>query len=437
MQENNYFCNQIVITMGLKGIESVWICMLSLVLWVSCAQRKEQSIATPWGEILVEDGDMANDSTGLTDTFDLPQIQVGGELIAVTMSGPATCFDYKGKKLGEQYLLCNRFAEKMGVAVRVELCRDTLEMLRKVQRGEADLLMFQMPSTMVERANAQTGDSLPALVSCGAKADSCRTSWVVNSEKKQLIAALDQWYSPELVAQVRQEERYLLSANSVRRHVYAPMLNRGKGVISRYDHLFMTYSMNIRWDWRLMAAQCYQESTFDPRAKSWAGACGLMQIMPSTAELLGLPIARIYDPESNIEAASRYLAMLERRFSDIRMRSERLKFVLACYNGGYNHIRDAMALALRDGKDTQRWSNVAHYVLLLSSPQYYNDPLVRYGYMRGSETVDYVDRIMQRWNSYRGVRTSHPSAGMIEPKKAVKKGRFTRRKTPAETTATP
>ena len=316
MQENNYFCNQIVITMGLKGIESVWICMLSLVLWVSCAQRKEQSIATPWGEILVEDGDMANDSTGLTDTFDLPQIQVGGELIAVTMSGPATCFDYKGKKLGEQYLLCNRFAEKMGVAVRVELCRDTLEMLRKVQRGEADLLMFQMPRTMVERANAQTGDSLPALVSCGAKADSCRTSWVVNSEKKQLIAALDQWYSPELVAQVRQEERYLLSANSVRRHVYAPMLNCGKGVISRYDHLFMTYSMNIRWDWRLMAAQCYQESTFDPRAKSWAGACGLMQIMPSTAELLGLPIARIYDPESNIEAASRYLAMLERRFSD-------------------------------------------------------------------------------------------------------------------------
>ena len=424
--------------MSLRGIESVWICVFVLGLVASCAQRKEQSIATPWGEVLMEDGASNSDSTALADTFDLPQIQAGGELIAVTMNGPATCFDYKGKKLGTQYLLCNRFAEKMGVAVRVEICRDTFEMLRKVQLGEADLLMFQMPRTLVSQVNMQLGDTLPSLVPCGATVDSCATSWVVNSEKKQLIAALNQWYQPSLVAQVQQEERYLLSTNSVRRRVYAPMLNRGKGVISRYDHLFMTYSMNIRWDWRLMAAQCYQESTFDPRAKSWAGACGLMQIMPSTANLLGLPMARIYDPESNIEAASRYLAMLERRFSDIRLRSERLKFVLACYNGGYNHIRDAMALAHRDGKDTQRWSNVAHYVLLLSSPQYYNDPMVRYGYMRGSETVDYVDRIMQRWQSYRGVRVAHPSFGMIQPQKAVKKGRFTRRKShPEPATATP
>lgn len=437
MQENKYFCNQIVILMGRKGIEIVWICVFVLVLAVSCAQRKEQSIATPWGEVLVEDGSLEEDSTALTDSFDLPQIQAGGELIAVTMTGPATCFDYKGKKLGVEYLLCNRFAEKMGVAVRVEVCRDTFEMLRKVQQGEADLLMFQMPRALVSKANAQSGDSLPPLVSCGATADSCATSWVVSSKKKQLIAALNQWYSPDLVAQVRQEERYLLSANSVRRHVYAPMLNRGKGVISRYDHLFMTYSMNIRWDWRLMAAQCYQESTFDPRAKSWAGACGLMQIMLATAELLGLPLSRIYDPESNIEAASRYLAMLERKFSDIRLRSERIKFVLACYNGGYNHIRDAMALAQRDGKDTQRWSNVAHYVLSLSSPKYYNDPLVRYGYMRGSETVDYVDRIMQRWQSYKGVRAAHPSTGVIVPQKAEKKGRFTRRKNAEETTPTP
>ncbi|MGN0222247.1 MAG: transglycosylase SLT domain-containing protein [Prevotella sp.] len=423
--------------MGRKGIEIVWICVFALVLAASCAQRREQSIATPWGEVLVEEGNPDNDSTALADSFDLPQIQAGGELIAVTMSGPATCFDYKGKKLGTQYLLCNRFAEKMGVAVRVELCRDTFEMLRKVQQGEADLLMFQMPRVMVSQANAQSGDSLPPLVPCGATADSCATSWVVSSEKKQLIAALNQWYSPDFVAQVQQEERYLLSTNSVKRHVYAPMLNRGKGVISRYDHLFMTYSMNIRWDWRLMAAQCYQESTFDPRAKSWAGACGLMQIMPSTAELLGLPLSRIYDPESNIEAASRYLVMLERKFSDIRLRSERIKFVLACYNGGYNHIRDAMALAQRDGKDTQRWGNVAHYVLLLSSPQYYNDPLVRYGYMRGSETVDYVNRIMQRWQSYKGVRAAQPPTGVIVPQKAVKKGRFTRRKNATETTPTP
>ena len=84
------------------------------------------------------------------------------------------------------------------------------------------------------------------------------------------------------MAEVKKEEDFLLSTRSVVRHVYAPMLNKKGGVISRYDALFMTYCQPIRWDWRLMAAQCYQESTFDPQARSWAGALGLMQIMTET-----------------------------------------------------------------------------------------------------------------------------------------------------------
>ena len=161
----------------------------------------------------------------------------------------------------------------------------------------------------------------------------------------------------------------------------------------------------IRWDWRLMAAQCYQESTFDPQARSWAGACGLMQIMPGTADHLGLPRASIYDPEQNIAAAARYLGELDRTFSDIPERTERTKFVLAAYNGGHFHIRDAMALAQKNGKNPKRWGDVEPFVLGLSQAQYYNDPVVKYGYMRGSETVDYVRKIHERWNGYRGVRT--------------------------------
>lgn len=80
-----------------------------------------------------------------------------------------------------------------------------------------------------------------------------------------------------------------------------------------------------------------------------------MQIMPGTADHLGLPRASIYDPEKNIAAAVKYLGELERNFSDIRERSERTKFVLAAYNGGHFHIRDAMALARKNGKNPQRW----------------------------------------------------------------------------------
>jgi membrane-bound lytic murein transglycosylase F len=153
-----------------------------------------------------------------------------------------------------------------------------------------------------------------------------------------------------------------------------------------------------------MAAQCYQESTFDPNALSWAGAHGLMQIMPQTADHLGLSRAKLNDPEQNIAAAARYLQELERAFADIPSRRERQDFVLAAYNGGSHHIRDAMELTRLHGGNAQRWADVAVYVLKLSEPAFYQHPSVRYGYMRGSETVGYVRSIRQRYQQYQGVK---------------------------------
>ncbi|MDE7086214.1 MAG: tail length tape measure protein, partial [Prevotella sp.] len=112
-----------------------------------------------------------------------------------------------------------------------------------------------------------------------------------------------------------------------------------------------------------------------------------------------------------LAAAVNYVGELERIFADIREHAERSKFVLAAYNGGHFHIRDAMALARKDGHNPQRWHDVEPYVLGLSRPEYYNDPVVRYGYMRGSETVDYVRKIHERWNGYRGVKTVRQVSG--------------------------
>lgn len=220
-----------------------------------------------------------------------------------------------------------------------------------------------------------------------------------------------------MVAQVRSEETYLLSARSVRRHVFSPMLNRSKGIISRYDSYFQKYAPVARLDWRLMAAQCYQESTFDPNAKSWAGACGLMQIMPSTADHLGLPRASLFRPEENVAASARYMQELGQHFSDVPL-SERVWFQLASYNGGFHHIRDAMALARKHGKNANRWADVSEFVLKLSKPQYYNDPVVKNGYMRGTETVDYVSRIRERWAQYRGMAGGGTKNFITTPQRA-------------------
>ena len=380
----------------------------AVLLWGACSAGQEERTVAPWGE--------TTDTIGSDCDFDLDEIMNNGELIMLTLSGPDTYYDYRGRKLGLQYMLCQNFADKLGVRLRVDVCRDTADMLRRLADGDADIIACPLTKKALKGTVADTAD----FIFCDAKDASKAVNWVVGSGKEQLAEAVKEWYEPNFIASVKREEARLLSSRSVRRRVYAPMLNRKGGVISRYDHLFMAHCQPIRWDWRLMAAQCYQESTFDPRARSWAGACGLMQIMPATAEQLGLPKSDLYDPESNIAAAAKYLGQLETKFADIQDRYERTNFVLASYNGGYHHIRDAMALAERDGKNKYRWNDVAGYVLRLSEPRYYRDPIVKYGYMRGSETVDYVARIRQRWMSYRGVRTPASGSGnVITPRKAV------------------
>ena len=333
----------------------------------------------------------------ITADYDLPQILESGELIAVTLSGPDTYYEYREKAMGLQYELAERFATRIGASLRIEVVRDTAELIRRITNNDADLIAVEMDI----RPYAQQ------LTACGAfttTEGNNRKSWAVGKGAPELAKALDEWYRPELKKAVQEEEqRRFLPQFSVRRKPRAPFLSRSQGIISPYDAHFKRHGGAIGWDWRLMAAQCYQESAFDPNAVSWAGAQGLMQIMPSTAQHLNLPMEQIYHPEKNIQAAARYLRELEYKFSDIQPRTERIWFALAAYNGGAGHIQDARTLARQAGKNANRWDEVKHFVLRLSNPAFYNRKEVRFGYMRGSETYQYVESIRQRWNEYRRV----------------------------------
>lgn len=362
---------------------------------------------TPWGT------PVGGDTVAVTGSFTLDDIVSNGEMIMLTLTGPDNYYDYRGRGMGTQYLLCEKFAQQLGVSLRVEVCKDTAELVSRLQQGEGDVVAFPLPG------------NIRGVRLCGLSDNGRR--WAVRDENKALADTLDRWYRPEMLARIKKDEAFLLSSRSITRHVYSPMLNRSAGVISQYDAYFQKYAPLARWDWRLMAALCYQESTFDPNARSWVGACGLMQIMPGTADHLGLPRAQIYHPEANIAAAANYIRELDTKLRDIPDRMERTYFVLACYNGGFNHIRDAMALARKHGHDPHRWGEVAPFVLRLSTPECYNDPVVKYGYMRGSETVDYVERIRSRYAQYRGVATGGFSTHFgtpAVPQKARRKYRF-------------
>lgn len=382
-------------------------CLFLLTLILSCTEKKEP-VTTPWGTSL--DGD----SIPANDDFKLNDIVNNGELIMLTLTGPDNYYDYHGHGMGTQYMLCEKFAQKLGVSLRVEVCKDTTELVTRLRKGDGDIAAFQLPRT------------IQGVKFCGTEIDSLRTQWAVQSGNNELADALNRWFKPGMIKDIREEEAFLLSTRSVTRRVYSPMLNRAGGVISHYDHYFQKYAPLARWDWRLMAAQCYQESTFDPQARSWAGACGLMQIMPRTAAHLGLPQSKMFDPESNIAASAKYLQELESKFADVRNRVERYYFVLASYNGGYFHIRDAMALARKYNRDPYRWDDVSEFVLKLRESAYYTDPVVRYGYMRGDETVGYVSHIRDRWAQYRGVARSSFSGSFspTTPQRAKHKYRF-------------
>lgn len=390
-------CAKKYVLLCLVMMNKVYLLALLALFLIGCSTKKEQPELTPWGTTVGGDGEelepeQVKSGTG-TKGFSLDDIVSNGEMIMLTVNGPDTYYDYHNHGMGVQYLLCEKFAQQIGVSLRVEECKDTAEMVSKLEKGEGDLI-----AVPISRATTKG-----KLLFCGVTPDKAKTQWAVAAGNESLADTLNKWFHPNMIAQVRQEESFLLSTRSVQRHVYSPFLNRSKGIISKFDHLFMRYSGMARLDWRLMAAQCYQESCFDPNAKSWAGACGLMQIMPATASHLGLPMSMIHDPESNVAASARYMSELQGKFRDVGDPGERVFFALACYNGGYNHIRDAMALVRKHGGNPYRWNEVREYVLRLSQPAYYQDPVVKYGYMRGTETVDYVERIRDRWSEYCGV----------------------------------
>lgn len=340
-----------------------------------------------------DNGAFVKQSKTNTDN-DLAKISESGELIIGTISGPDTYFDYQGRGMGLQYALAENFAQTLGVGVRVELANDSTELVKKLKAGEIDIIAYPLSQQYCDKEG---------ITAAGASNKKKATSWAVLSKNEALAQSLDDWYGEgvEIKAQ-KLEANWLKNRTVVHRKVHAPFISREKGIISTYDNFFKEAAARTGWDWRLLAAQCYQESGFDPNATSWAGACGLMQIMPNTAAQFGLSQDRLFMPAENVATAARVIAYLQKQFSSISQAEERIKFVLASYNGGIGHIRDAQALARKHGGNPQSWEDVSYYVRNLSQAQYYRDPVVKHGYMIGNETANYVTSIFDRWRQYGG-----------------------------------
>lgn len=230
-----------------------------------------------------------------------------------------------------------------------------------------------------------------------------QTAWAVRPSSTLLLESINEW-----LEEAKKEADYHVVYNKYYkdRHEFIARYTSDffpitGDAISPYDDMLREGADMLGWDWRLLAALTYRESKFDPLAQSWAGAVGLMQLMPRTAREFGAEDP--YNPEQNIKAGINFLLWLEEYWADkIEDEQERKKFIIASYNVGQGHIQDARRLAEAFDADPDVWdNNVEHYIIKKSNPDYYSMDIVNYGYANGLEPVNYVESIFSLHEHYK------------------------------------
>ncbi|MGM0505156.1 MAG: transglycosylase SLT domain-containing protein [Bacteroidota bacterium] len=273
------------------------------------------------------------------------------------------------------------------------------QLIELVASGEIDYTVADENIAMVNQTyfpilDIETAISFPQSLAWGVREEDDTFKVAINNWLKDFKHTLDyaliynKYFKSPRSAKIVESEYYTLSS----------------GKVSAYDDYIQEYSKIINWDWRLIASLIYQESRFKSNVKSWAGAYGLMQLMPSTAKRFG--VSKNSPPEKNLKAGIQFIKWLDKRFENrgITDTEERIKFILASYNVGLGHVLDARRLAEKYGKNPDFWDdNVDEFILKKSDPEYYHDPVVKYGYCRGSETYQYVYQILDRYEHYKNI----------------------------------
>lgn len=169
------------------------------------------------------------------------------------------------------------------------------------------------------------------------------------------------------------------------------------GTLSDYDELMRKAAQAHNLDWRLLAAIAFEESRFDAKARTDTGGRGLFGMLPGTAQ--ALKMGELDDPAASARMAAAYLSTLEREFAQVRDVETRLRFAVASYQAGHEHIQDARLLASQKNLNPSLWADVAKVLPLLALREYAS--AAKHGYVRGATTVRYVDAVWDRFRAYR------------------------------------
>lgn len=297
------------------------------------------------------------------------------------------------------YERLKNLSEEIGAAISVDKLDGTLttdEIIEMVADGQIKYTIAD------ENIASLMASSLPILDVRVPVGLSQKSAWATRKSSPKLLKELNIW-----LADFKKKadynviyKKYFKNKRSFRKRFKSDYFSLNTNTISKYDDLIKMESEKLGWDWRLVSALIYQESQFKIHAKSWAGAGGLMQMMPATAKEMG--VKNRFDPEDNLTGGTKYLKVLYDRFDNISDENQRIKFAMASYNCGYGHVLDAQKLARENGLNTLKWDdNVEKMIVILSSPKNYNKSFINYGYVRGLEPFNYVTEIFERYENYK------------------------------------
>lgn len=310
--------------------------------------------------------------------------------------------DLAGKTVwipNDRYLIrrMHNLMEEIGDSIKLEIAsgKSQEELIAMVASGE---IPYAVADERIAKIATLYNGNIDIQVPVGFYHN---VAWAVKKEEKELQGIVNEWLTSFYKSPKAKALAYkYLEAPRVQFVAQSPFNTRSKSRLSDYDESFKKFAKAIDWDWRLLAALAYQESKFDPAAQSWAGAQGIMQLMPETASIYG--VDSLSSPQEHIRAGALYIKWLEDQWKDkIPDKEERRKFVMASYNVGIGHVLDARRLAAKYNRDPNRWEDVAYYLKNKANPRFYNDNVVYYGYCRGDEPVNFVNEILERYKHYR------------------------------------
>ena len=287
---------------------------------------------------------------------------------------------------GFNYELLKAFASSMASEADIQTCDSENEALRMVAQDGADIAILPYSEPLYASEGYRFSDVMTD-----------NTLWVFNADDRDVAESFNRWFS------VFRDSREYKALKARFSPTYDPFKRIAEGgdypTASPYDDLIRKYARSIGWDWRMLAALIWKESSFRIEEKSASGAEGLLQMLPSTARRFHND--DMLDPERNLGAGVDYIGRLKKMFAPHVEESDLTKFVLAAYSAGEGRVLDCIRYARAHEIPCSTWEGLKSVIDTLREYRgAATDTLLKYKGLRGYQTINYVSTVYSIYDAF-------------------------------------